>query len=330
MALSLRRGRVSAVVEELDGLIRLEVDGTPCIAYPALTGPVAVDDDVLVNVQARALELGSGGFDVVYANLTQGLDRPGEPGAHVMKLPYTPLQFATRHAEEGLEFPDVPVLKGATVVACSLHSQLAPVCAALRGLRVAYVQLPGGALPVALSETVRELKAAGLIDFTIGAGSCFGGDVEAVNTYSALAVARGQGAEVIVCGIGPGIVGTGTSFGHGGMAAADAINAALELGGTAVLALRISEHDPRERHRGLSHHTEAILSLWNGSFEVAWPIGCPVSDPIAEGATDVDVSNWLQACEGLRLEHMGRGPDDDPWFFATAFAAGRLARSLAA
>ena len=25
---------------------------------------------------------------------------------------------------------------------------------------------------------------------------------------------------------------------------------------------------------------------------------------------------------------MGRGPDEDPWFFASAFAAGRLARSL--
>ena len=31
---------------------------------------------------------------------------------------------------------------------------------------------------------------------------------------------------------------------------------------------------------------------------------------------------------GLRaapLAHMGRGPGDDPWFFAAAFAAGRLA-----
>jgi hypothetical protein len=27
---------------------------------------------------------------------------------------------------------------------------------------------------------------------------------------------------------------------------------------------------------------------------------------------------------------MGRGPDDDPWFFASAFAAGALARRLAA
>jgi hypothetical protein len=74
--LTLRRGRVTAVVSRAKGLARLEVDGVPCIAYPRLTGPVALGDDVLVNVQARELELGSGGFDVLYANLTRGLELP--------------------------------------------------------------------------------------------------------------------------------------------------------------------------------------------------------------------------------------------------------------
>ena len=92
--LSLRRGRVTAIVEEHEGLVRLEVDGSACVAYPDLTGPVAVEDDVLVNVQARELGLGSGGFDVLYANLTRGLGLPAAEGAHVMKLPYSPLQAA--------------------------------------------------------------------------------------------------------------------------------------------------------------------------------------------------------------------------------------------
>src|SRR4249919_910693 len=100
MALSLRRGRVTAVVQEVSGLARLEVDGDPCVAYTRLTGPVEAGDEVLVNVQARALGLGSGGFDVLYANLTRGLDLPADEGAHVMKLPYTPLQHAVRHVEE--------------------------------------------------------------------------------------------------------------------------------------------------------------------------------------------------------------------------------------
>ena len=44
----------------------------------------------------------------------------------------------------------------------------------------------------------------------------------------------------------------------------------------------------------------------------------------------VDVADWRDACAGLPLAHMGRGPEDDPWFFAAAFAAGRLARGLLA
>src|SRR5919205_2504784 len=100
---TLRRGRVSAVVERLEGLVRVEVDGVPCVAYPELTGPVALEDEVLVNVQARELELGSGGFDVLYANLTRGLELGVEEGAHVMVLPYTPLQHARPFVEEAEE-----------------------------------------------------------------------------------------------------------------------------------------------------------------------------------------------------------------------------------
>src|SRR3954468_19408116 len=131
MPLSLRRGRVSAIGERHDALIRLEVDGEACVAYPSLTGPVELDDEVLVNVQARELELGSGGFDVLYANLTRGLELDAEAGAHVRPLPYTPLQHARMHVEEGDERE--ASLEGMPVVCCSLHSQVAPVCAALKG-----------------------------------------------------------------------------------------------------------------------------------------------------------------------------------------------------
>ena len=43
------------------------------------------------------------------------------------------------------------------------------------------------------------------------------------------------------------------------MAAAAAANAATALGGRPVIALRVSEADPRQRHRGLSHHAQAVL-----------------------------------------------------------------------
>src|SRR5947208_6417867 len=141
MPLSLARGRVTAIVERLEGLVRLEVDGAACIAYPGLTGPVALDDEVLVNVQARELGLGSGGFDVLYANLTRGLGLAPDAGAHVMKLPYTPLQAAVLHVEEDGRLAET--LAGMPVVCCTIHSQVAPVCAGIGGdRRVAYVQLP--------------------------------------------------------------------------------------------------------------------------------------------------------------------------------------------
>jgi hypothetical protein len=324
--LTLRRGVVTAVRERVPGLARIEVDGVPCVAYVDLTGPVEEGDDVLVNMQARELELGSGGFDVLHANLSRGLELPAEQGAHVMKLPYTPIQFAVRHGEEDVELPEL--LDGLPVVACTLHSQIAPACAALRGVRVAYLQLPGGALPLALSDTIRSLRAHDLVHLTIGAGACFGGDLDAVNVHSALALAASRDADVVVASIGPGIVGTGTRLGHGAMAAAEAISAALELGGRAVLAPRVSERDERPRHRGVSHHTETILSLWSGSYEVPWPAECPIEDPIGSGEPELDVSDWREACAFLPLSHMGRGPDDDPWFFAAAFAAGRRARQL--
>src|SRR5438874_2328406 len=132
MPLSLRRGTVTAVTERHEELVRLEVDGERCIAYPRVTGPVEVGDDVIVNVQAGELAL----------------------------------------------------------------------------------------------------------------GWC-----------------RAEEADAVVCAIGPGIVGTETSLGHGGVVAAEAVNAAAALGGRAVLAPRVSGADPRERHRGLSHHTQAVLRL---------------------------------------------------------------------
>jgi len=327
MPLSLRRGSVTAVVEEVEGLARIEVDGAPCVAYPRLTGPVEVGDEVLVNVQARALGLGSGGFDVLYANLTRGLGLEAVEGAHVMTLPYTPLQSAVRFVEEDAELAES--LAGMPVVCCSLHSQVAPAAAGVgEGIRVAYLQLPGGALPVSLSNAVRALKERGLVETGIAVGACFDGDAQAVGVASALSWAAAEGFEAAICSVGPGIVGTASPLGHGGLAAAEAANAASALGGSPVLAVRVSHGDERERHRGISHHTRAVLDLVLGERRIAWPAGLDAPEWLAE-RDEVDVTGWREACEGLPLEHMGRGPDDDPWFFASAFAAGKLARGLA-
>ena len=311
MPLGLRRGTVTAVLKRLPDLVRLEVDGIACVAYPRLTGEVEEGDDVLVNEQARLLGLGSGGFDVLYANLTRGLGLAPEEGAHVMALPYTPGQVALSHDEESDALADS--LDGLPVVLCTLHSQVAPVCAALAGLRVAYVQVGGGALPVSLSDTVRALKARGLVAVAGAVAPCLDGDAQFLSAAAALAWAAAQGHDVAVCAVGPGIAGTGTRLGHGALALADAANAAAALGGRPVLAVRTSEADPRERHRGVSHHARAVLDLCPGELLVP---------------DDRDGEGWEAACAGLPLAHMGRGPDDDPSFFRAAYAAGAAARRL--
>jgi hypothetical protein len=324
---TLRRGTVTEILERHDGLVRLEVDGRPCVAYPELTGPVALGDDVLVNLQALELKLGSGGFDVLYANLTRGLELPAAEGAHVMKLPYTPLQHAVVHAEEGFGDGTPERLADLPVVCCSLHSQIAPACAGLgRDLAVAYVQLPGGALPVALSDAVRELRAKGWVDTTVAVGPCVGGELACVSAASALVACADAGIAAVVCAIGPGVVGTGSRYGHGGLAIVEAAIAARALGASPVVAARVSEADPRERHRGLSHHTRAALELIGEPITIAWPEGLDVPAGV-DGLEPVDVSGWREECAELPLSHMGRNADEDPWFFAAAFAAGRLARA---
>jgi Protein of unknown function (DUF3866) len=330
MPVTLRRGWVTAVAERHVGLVRLEVDGRPCVAYPALTGPVAIGDEVLVNVQAVELGLGTGGFDVLHANLTRGLGLKGDERAHVMKLPYTPLQHAVRHAEETWGQAPAADLAGLPVVCCSLHSQLVPACAGLGSdRRIAYVQLGGGALPVALSDAVRALRGRGLLETTIAVGPCFGGDLACVSAASALDACARLGADAVVCAIGPGIVGTGSRYGHGALAAAEAATAVAALGGAAVIVPRLSGADGRERHRGVSHHTLAVLELVRGAATVAWPEGLEVPDELGP-VEKVEASGWREACKNLPLAHMGRGPDEEPWFFAAAYAAGLLARSLAA
>ncbi len=313
MPLTLRRGRVTAITEELDGLVRLEVDEVPCVAYPRLTGPVEPGDDVLVNEQARVLGLGSGGFDVLYANLTRGLGLSPDAGAHVMALPYTPGQVARRQGEEDGALP--ASLDGRPVVLCTVHSQVAPVCAALAGVRVAYVQVAGGALPVPLSDTIRLLKARGLVGVAIAVAPCLDGDVDCVSSAAALALAARDGYAAIVCSVGPGIVGTGTAFGHGALALAEVANVTAALEGRPILAPRLSERDERERHRGLSHHTSAVRELSRVEIDVPSPDEAP--------------DDWAEACEGLPLSHMGRGPDEEAPHFRAAFAAGLRARRLA-
>ena len=239
-----------------------------------MVGEVREGDELIVNVEARDLGLGSGGFDVVHVNLTRGLGAPGAEEATAMKLNYSPLQHPVEPVEALRGGPGrrIPVL------VLSLHGQLAPAAwAAARaagGLRVGYVQTAGGALPGALSEDVAELRNAELLCEHVTAGAAYGGEREALTVIGALGAAAGPlGWDAVIAGPGPGIAGSGTELGHGGMAALDTAHASLILGLETLLAPRMSSGDPRERHRGLSHHTETVLRMLLGNVRVPAPGG---------------------------------------------------------
>ena len=97
----------------------------------------------------------------------------------MMELPYTPLQHAARARRGGGR-----ARRGSRRHAGRLLLAAQPGRAGLRrarpGLRVAYVQLAGGALPVSLSDTVRALKERGLVDGDRAVAPCFDGDVQCV------------------------------------------------------------------------------------------------------------------------------------------------------
>src|SRR4051812_8680130 len=194
---------------------------------------------------------------------------PDPPGGasrddgHAVKARYTPLQAIVMSVDEQTSphhalLSTVDDLGGMPVVTADLHSAVPAILAGVRAelpdAPVAYVMTDGAALPAWFSRTVDAL--AGHLVGVVTVGQAFGGDLEAATVHSGLLAARHVlGAAVTVVAQGPGNLGTGTAWGFSGVAAGEAVNAAATLGGRPVGSLRISQADPRPRHRGVSHHS---------------------------------------------------------------------------
>jgi hypothetical protein len=334
--LKLRRGVVVSVQPLL-----VEIDGErrPAWADEVLLGEMHEGDEVVVNVEALNLNLGSGGFDVVHVNLTRGLEGGGEGDAHVMKLNYTPLQHPVEPVEEGDRRDSNPRSSACPCLVLPLHGHMAPAAwaaaQAAPGLRAGYVQTGGGALPGSFSRDVEQLRERDLLAGHITAAPSYGGEHEALSVVGALDAAAKLGWDAVLVGPGPGIIGSNTEFGHGGMAALDSAHAALALGRPTIISPRLSSSDPRERHLHLSHHTFTVLELLLGEAEVAVP------DADLPGATEarrylaeaagerhrlrsipVDLDGYVSS--DLPSRTMGRSLEEDPLFFAAPLSAGRL------
>ena len=332
--LKLRRGVVAGedpLTVEIDGELR------PAWADTGLLGEMREGDEVVVNVAALDLDLGSGGFDVVHVNLTRGLEGGGEGDEHVLKLNYSSLQHPVEPVERPLAESRSPTTT--PVLVLPLHGHLAPAAWAAAqaepGLKVGYVQTAGGALPGSLSRDVAELRERDLLCGHVTAAPAYSGEQEAISVAGALdAAAHRLGWDAILAGPGPGIIGSGTSLGHGGIAALDTAHASLALGMRTLLSPRLSAADPRERHRGVSHHTLTVMRMLLAAVEVPVPSGNPVvTAKLAEAAawrhklSEAPADLEAYAATGLPARTMGRGIEEDPLFFAAPLAAGAALRA---
>ena len=165
------------------------------------------------------------------------------------------------------------------------------------------------------------------------AGPAFGGDHDAITVAGGVhAGLTALGWDAAVVGPGPGILGSATALGHGGLAALDNAHAALALGCPTVIVPRMSSGDPRPRHRGLSHHTATVLELLLRPALVAVPAGVAVEVPAGHDAgddaparhewlqRDADLDAYLQTT--LPSRSMGRSIEQDELFFRAALAGG--------
>lgn len=342
------------------------------VAYQDLTGLPEVGERLRLEVSALDRGLGTGGHAMVAARLDVLPPDPAREG-HLVKVRYMPDQVMVTGVDEqgtahhGLLSAPIDTLgvEGMPVVVADLHSSLPAVLTGLRaphyqGLRgehgppprVVYIMTDGGALPLPYSRTVSALKEAGWLAGTISAGQAWGGDIEAVTVHNALLAARHVlGAQVAVVIQGPGNLGTDTPWGFSGVACGEAVNAVAALGGRPVACLRVSQADPRPRHRGISHHSlTAYGRVALAAAHIAVPeldgalgeqvraqaraLGRPRPGAAAHRLVCVPLAGLEEALReaeratGARMSTMRRGLDEDAAAFLAAAAAGRLAGAL--
>jgi len=353
------KGKVKEILRKREGCTEISVviddKEFKAINYDSLTGEILPGDRVLLNTTAQELKLGSGGYHFVVSVNDGDISFPlVEKRGHIMKLRYTPLQFAVLSAEEQQSpyhqvFDNFQGLKGMPVIIGELHSMLPPAVFNIKQnrseLKVSYIMTDGGALPINFSQSVDYLKEKGLIQGTVTFGQAFGGDFETINIYTALITAfEILKSDIAIVTMGPGIAGTGTKYGFSGIEQGPIIDAVNTLGGRPIFIPRISFTDSRKRHCGISHHSVTVLKeIVKTQTEVVIPIMDEdkmdfIKNQILQNELDtkhkivymddseVIIKNLLHF--DFKLSTMGRGINLEREFFITAGAAGLYASSI--
>jgi len=351
---SRKKGTIKRILLSRKGIQKgeIEVDGKTAkvINYTDLTGFLKEGDEVIVNTTAIELGLGSGGYHFVVLNLSNP-ESSLEGTGHIMKMRYTPYQLKVLSIEEQnssyhKKMKDAESLKNMPVIICSLHSMIPCAAGAIKELtnynaKIAYVMTDGGALPCVFSDLIYLLKKNGFIDVTLTTGHAFGGDYEAINTYSGLLAAKNVlNCDAAIVGMGPGITGSGTKYGFTGIEQGEIINCVAVLGGIPIAVPRISFRDPRKRHYGVSHHTltilreialkKAIVALHKYEQDRLDYVLTELQKKeihkkhriiIKDGSIGVDAI----VSKNIKLSTMNRGIDEEYDFFCTSGAAGAVA-----
>ncbi|WMM26478.1 DUF3866 family protein [Tissierella sp. MB52-C2] len=354
--ISYKSGIVKSIINDEKDIttVNVNVEGEvyKAVNYKDFTGEVNVEDEVVLNTTAVDLSLGTGGYHFIiynHKNKTMELKGPG----HIMKLRYTPYQMSCLVAEEEDSpyhhiFNDFKSLDNHIFIVATLHSMVAPIAAMIKymnkDLRINYMMTDGGALPMAFSNTIRDLKGKEILDKTITVGHAFGGDLETINIYTGLIAAKEiLKGDITIISMGPGIVGSGTKYGFTGMEQGYIIDAINNLGGLAVAVPRISFKDLRERHKGISHHTITVLSqITNTKANVVLPyLEEEKEDYLKEQIDKLNIKtrhniifqdgeDIQKAMEmfNLKTSSMGRTIKDDIDYFISLGAVGQYVASL--
>lgn len=354
--LSLETGRVVEIVYINDKIQILSVEIEhksiieKAINYIDETGICSLMDMVVINSIGNRLKLGTGGYNLVYLNLTVNLKEnevPDRNHGHIIKMKYTPGQIRVKTVEENIEdrniFDMEAKLTPRPVIFAILHSMLFPLVKTIKYINpntnISCVYTYGGAMNANNSFILKRMKESGLINSIITAGECYGGDYESINIVTGILFGFNKlKSDIIVICCGPGVAGSSTFYGFSTFDFIGSIYSVKLLGLFPVLIPRISMADKRERHMGLSMQSISILQA----------LDFPIDLPVYRDNEDISgfklVYNQLnkyylinkhnvhfinneiikKTMDSLDsdIKVMGRSYAEDPWFFNNCISAG--------
>ncbi|WYP28137.1 DUF3866 family protein [Alkalihalobacillus sp. FSL W8-0930] len=324
--------------DETIQIIRTADTSYPAVLYKRFFPAVSIGTRLLINQTATALKLGSGGYDFV-KHVMASKRQPTKSNNHIMKLRYTSLQHVGNSVEEMKElsslFENHLSLQNKKIILAELHSMVPLIYDVATEIDAAtsccFIFDDSASLTIEISSHIRRLQL--LSNFhSITVGQCVGGEYDAVSLATALQFAHGYlQADLIIISVGPGVVGTGTKYGHSAMDIANWANTVGSLSGCPVWIPRLSFADKRERHYGLSHHT--ITPLLDFTYcpcvLVFPPLQSEQKQLIASQLTGAGKANHRmiyssklsneeavkRALAVGKVKTMGREYNDDPVFF---------------